>query len=396
VLRFQAPPPLSLYVHFPWCVRKCPYCDFNSHALRDSVPEQAYVDAVLEDLEQELPGVWGRTVHSIFMGGGTPSVFSAPALERLLSGIRARLALHPDAEITLEANPGSAEQERFAGYREAGVNRLSIGIQSLNDSHLNALGRIHDAEQAFRAVRAARVAGFDNINLDLMFGLPDQDSAAARADLESALALQPEHLSWYQLTLEPNTRFHADPPVLPDEDEIGTMQTLGQTVFASHGYTQYEVSAFARAGQQCRHNLNYWQFGDYIGIGAGAHGKITDAASGSVFRRWKKRHPRAYLEASCPTAYLEGERALSESEIVFEYALNRLRLKEPFRLDDFESCCGLQRDWIMPLIQQAQADGLMICDGDLVQHTGPGWLFLNDLLERFLPEEVQNARYRAN
>jgi oxygen-independent coproporphyrinogen-3 oxidase len=360
------------------------------------LPEQAYVDAVLKDLEQELPGTWGRTVHSIFMGGGTPSLFSAPALERLLSGIRARLALHPDAEITLEANPGTAEQERFAGYRDAGVNRLSIGIQSLNDSHLNALGRIHDADQSFRAVRAARDAGFDNINLDLMFGLPDQDSAAARADLESALALQPEHLSWYQLTLEPNTRFHADPPVLPDEDEKWTMQTLGQTVLASHGYTQYEVSAFARAGQHCRHNLNYWQFGDYIGVGAGAHGKITDAASGRVLRRWKKRHPRAYLEAAGATAYLEGERALNESEIVFEYALNRLRLKEPLRLNDFESRCGLQRDWIMPLIQQAQADGLMICDGDLVQHTDSGWLFLNDLLERFLPEEVQNARYRTN
>ncbi len=396
MLRFQAPPPLSLYVHFPWCVRKCPYCDFNSHALRDILPEHAYVDALLKDLEQELPGVWGRTVHSIFMGGGTPSLFSASALERLLSGIRARLALRPDAEITLEANPGSAEQERFAGYRDAGVNRLSIGIQSLNDSHLHALGRIHDAEQSFRAVQAARVAGFDNINLDLMFGLPDQDSAAANADLESALALQPEHLSWYQLTLEPNTRFHTDPPVLPDDDEKWEMQTLGQTVLASHGYTQYEVSAFARAGQRCRHNLNYWEFGDYIGIGAGAHGKITDAASGSVLRRWKKRHPRGYLEAAGPTAYLEGERALSESEIVFEYALNRLRLKEPFRLSEFESCCGLQRDWIMPLIQQAQADGLMLCDGDLVQHTDSGWLFLNDLLERFLPEEVQNARYRAN
>ena len=396
MLRFQAPPPLSLYIHFPWCVRKCPYCDFNSHALRDTIPEQAYVDALLKDLEQELPGVWGRMVHSIFMGGGTPSLFSAPALERLLSGIRARLALNPDAEITLEANPGTAEQERFAGYRDAGVNRLSIGIQSFNDSHLHALGRIHDAEQSFRAVQAARVAGFANINLDLMFGLPDQDCAAANADLESALALQPEHLSWYQLTLEPNTRFHTDPPVLPDDDEKWEIQTLGQTVLASHGYTQYEVSAFARAGQRCRHNLNYWQFGDYIGIGAGAHGKITDAANGSVLRRWKKRHPRAYLEAAGLTAYLEGERALSESEIVFEYALNRLRLKEPFRLSEFESRCGLQRDWIMPLIQRAQADGLMICDGDLAQHTGPGWLFLNDLLERFLPEEVQNARYRAN
>jgi putative oxygen-independent coproporphyrinogen III oxidase len=396
VLRFQAPPPLSLYVHFPWCVRKCPYCDFNSHALRDVLPEHAYIDALLEDLEQELPALWGRTIHTVFLGGGTPSLFSAPAIERLLSRIRARLQLHPDAEITLEANPGTAGQERFAGYRDAGVNRLSLGIQSLSDSHLNALGRIHDAEQSFLAVRAARAAGFDNINLDLMFGLPDQDAAATRADLESALALQPEHLSWYQLTVEPNTRFHADPPVLPDDDEKWAMQTFGQTVLASHGYNQYEVSAFARAGQRCRHNLNYWRFGDYIGIGAGAHGKITDVATGCMRRRWKIRHPRGYLEAAGARAYLDGERALSEPEIVFEYALNRLRLKEPFSLTEFESCCGLKRDWIMPLIQQAHADGLMICDGDLVQHTASGWLFLNDLLERFLPEEVQNAGYRSN
>ena len=396
MFQFQAPPPLSLYVHFPWCVRKCPYCDFNSHALRDALPEHAYIDALLKDLEQELPSLWGRTVHSIFMGGGTPSLFSVSAMDRLLSGIRARLHLHPDAEITLEANPGTAEQERFSGYRDAGVNRLSLGIQSFSNAHLAALGRIHNAEQSLLAVQAARAAGFENINLDLMFGLPDQDSAAARADLESALALRPEHLSWYQLTLEPNTRFHAHPPVLPDDDEKWAMQTIGQSALASHGYTQYEVSAFSRAGRRCRHNLNYWRFGDYIGIGAGAHGKLTDAASGSVRRRWKKRHPRDYLEAAGTTIYLDGERSLSEPEIVFEYALNRLRLREPFSLGEFESYCGLKRDWITPLVQRAHADGLMICDGEFVQHTDTGWLFLNDLLERFLPEEVQNARYRCN
>jgi len=392
VFRFQAPPPLSLYIHFPWCVRKCPYCDFNSHALRDSLPEGAYVDALLKDLEQELPAVWGRTVHTIFMGGGTPSMFSAAAMDRLLSGIRARLSLHPDAEITLEANPGTTEQRRFDGYRDAGINRLSLGIQSLNNTHLEALGRIHSTEQSILAIQAARAAGFDNINMDLMFGLPEQNPEQARADLEAALALQPEHLSWYQLTLEPNTLFHARPPALPNEEEKWAMLTLGRTVLAGHGYTQYEVSAFARGGQGCRHNLNYWRFGDYIGIGAGAHGKITDAGSGCVRRRWKKRHPRDYLEAVSHTRYLEGERELSEAESVFEYALNRLRLKEPFSLSEFETCCGLSRSWITPLIQRAQADGLMVWDGEFVQHTDTGWLFLNDLLERFLPEEVENAR----
>ena len=393
VFQFRAPPPLSLYVHFPWCLHKCPYCDFNSHPLRASLPETAYVETLLKDLEQDLPLVWGRTIHSIFMGGGTPSLFSATAMERLLSGIRSRLQIHPDAEITLEANPGASEQQRFAGYREAGINRLSLGIQSFDDRQLRMLGRIHDSDQAIAAFRAARGAGFDNINLDLMFGLPAQSTEQARADLQTALELQPEHLSWYQLTVEPNTRFHAQPPVLPDEDTKWGIQTAGQPLLASRGYTQYEVSAFARNGLGCRHNLNYWRFGDYLGIGAGAHGKISDAATGYLRRRWKKRHPRAYLDAAATAAFTGGERVLSEAETVFEFALNRLRLREPFSLAEFETRCGLSRCWIMPQVERAEADGLIIKDGEWIRHTETGWLFLNDLLQRFLPEEVEDARY---
>ena len=393
VFRFHAPPPLSLYIHFPWCVRKCPYCDFNSHAARDTLPETAYVEALLQDLEQELPLVWGRTIHTIFMGGGTPSLISATAMEQLLSGIRARVPVHPDAEITLEANPGASEQQRFAGYREAGVNRLSLGMQSFSNVQLRALGRIHDTEQALSAFQAARSAGFDNINLDLMFGLPAQSPERACADLETATALQPEHLSWYQLTLEPNTVFHADPPPLPDEDTKWAMHTAGQTLLAGRGYTQYEVSAFARSGRRCCHNLNYWRFGDYLGIGAGAHGKITDAATASLRRKWKKRHPRAYLEATGHGRFVEGERVLDEAEAVFEFVLNRLRLREPFSLTEFEARCGLNRGWISGPVGRAEADGLLTIDGELIRHTDTGWLFLDDLLQRFLPEEVENDRY---
>jgi oxygen-independent coproporphyrinogen-3 oxidase len=359
--------------------------------MRDRPPEQAYVDALLFDLERELPAIWGRTVASMFMGGGTPSLFSAAAIERLLSGIRARLQLRPDAEITLEANPGTADFARFAGYRNAGVNRLSLGVQSFRDAHLSALGRIHDASEALSAFRAARVAGFDNINLDLMFGLPEQTPLQARADLERALELQPEHLSWYQLTLEPNTLFHAHPPTLPDDEQKWAMQDQGHTLLAKCGYTRYEVSAFARQGSRCEHNLNYWQFGDYLGIGAGAHTKLTDAGRGCVCRKWKKRHPRDYLQATTEGTQVEGEKQLSEAEIVFEYALNRLRLNQPFTLGEFESRCGLERSLILPLIQQAAADGLMVLEGNLVRHTRTGWLFLNNLLERFLPEDARHA-----
>jgi oxygen-independent coproporphyrinogen-3 oxidase len=319
------------------------------------------------------------------MGGGTPSLFSPQAIDTLLSGIRARLPLHPGLEVTLETNPGSAEQAKFAAYRRAGVNRLSIGVQSLNDTHLSALGRIHNAEQAVQAARSARQAGFDNFNLDLMFALPQQSSAQAMADLQAVIDLQPDHLSWYQLTLEPNTLFHARPPALPDDDEKWDMLCRGQSLLAEHGYTQYEVSAHARDGKRCRHNLNYWKFGDYLGIGAGAHGKITSAAEGVIRRTWKRRHPKEYLASAGSRQCVDGKRELTEAETLFEFALNRLRLKRGFELSEFEAACGLERDWMLPFVQQAQHDGLLSFDGELVQHTDQGWQFLNDLLERFLP-----------
>jgi len=364
--------------------------------VQGDLPEDAYIDALLSDLEHELPATWGRTVHSIFIGGGTPSLLSPRGVDRLLSGIRARLPLHPDLEITLEANPGTAEQEHFAGYRQAGVNRLSIGIQSLNNAHLQKLGRIHDAGQAIHAARAARAAGFDNVNLDLMFGLPQQTVEQAIADLRGAIELQPAHLSWYQLTLEPNTLFYAQRPPLPDDDLKWEIQQRGQMLLADSGYTQYEVSAFARDGRRCRHNVNYWQFGDYIGIGAGAHGKITDAGGGVIWRTWKKRHPNAYLGASEPATRRDGKRQLGEAEAVFEFALNRLRLKQPFTLGEFETRCGLARSWIAPIVERACKEGFLIFDGQSVRHTEKGWLFLDNLLERFLPEEVQNARDHAD
>ncbi len=385
MFRFQASPPLSLYIHCPWCARKCPYCDFNSHAIQGELPETEYIEALLRDLEQELPAVWGRTVQSIFIGGGTPSLFSPQAIDQLLGGIRARLTLHPALEITLETNPGSAEQEKFTAYRQAGVNRLSIGIQSLNDTHLKALGRIHDSRQALRAARSARQAGFDNFNLDLMFGLPQQSVAQAIEDLQAVIQLQPAHLSWYQLTLEPNTLFHSRPPALPDDDRKWEMQCRGQSLLAEHGYTQYEVSAYAQAGKHCRHNLNYWKFGDYIGIGAGAHGKITAAAQGEIHRTWKRRHPKHYLASAGTRQCIDGQHKLAESEALFEFALNRLRLKQGFDLREFEAACGLDRNWILPIAQQAQNDGLLTLDGDRVQHTDRGWQYLNDLLELFLP-----------
>jgi putative oxygen-independent coproporphyrinogen III oxidase len=392
MFRFTAPPPLALYIHFPWCARKCPYCDFNSHAARDGVPEQAYIDALLKDLEQEIPAVWGRTVQTVFLGGGTPSLFSATAIDRLLSGTRACLPLNPDAEITLEANPGTVEQAKFAGYRAAGVNRLSIGVQSFSDPRLQALGRVHSAAEAVRAAQVARDAGFDNFNLDLMFGLPGQDVAGAIADLETATQLNPAHLSWYQLTIEPNTLFHARPPVLPDDDLSWAIQEAGQSHLAAHGYTQYEVSAYAQARRRCRHNLNYWRFGDYIGIGAGAHSKLTDTGQGTIARRWKKRQPQAYLASAGTTACLEGRRLLGVGDAVFEFALNRLRLREGFALADFANVCGLGPERIIPLLEQAAAEGLLTLNEDGVRHTERGWRFLNNLIERFLAEEDQHAR----
>ncbi len=338
MFNFKAPPPLSLYIHFPWCIKKCPYCDFNSHAVKNTLPEDAYIQALLKDLDSELPHVWGRTVQSIFMGGGTPSLISPTAMEQLLSGIRARLPLKPGAEITLEANPGSAEQQRFTGYRQAGINRLSIGIQSFNDQQLKNLGRVHNAAEGNRAAQAARDAGFDNFNLDLMFGLPEQTESQALEDLQQAISLQPAHLSWYQLTLEPNTLFHASPPILPDEDTKSAMQQAGQSQLAAHGYTQYEVSAYAQAGRSCYHNLNYWGFGDYIGIGAGAHGKITDGGTGHhPADAGKNATRRRTLTLPAQRPVSNGQRTLTPDEAVFEFALNSLRLKQGFSLVEFES-----------------------------------------------------------
>ncbi len=380
-LAFPAPPPLTLYVHIPWCVRKCPYCDFNSHQADGALPEAAYVDALLADLERELPAVWGRTLHAIFIGGGTPSLFSAEAIDRLLGGLRGLLALKPGLEITLEANPGTLEQGRFAEYRAAGINRLSIGVQSFDAKALERLGRIHGPAEARAAAEAAQAAGFDNINLDLMFGLPGQDITAALADLDRAIALQPAHLSWYQLTLEPNTRFHRFPPELPPPDVVADMAAAGQARLADAGYTRYEVSAYARDGRRCRHNLNYWQFGDYLGIGAGAHQKLTDAAAGRVERSWRLRHPRAYLEAADRVG---GRRALAPEDLVFEYMLNALRLTEGFTPGDFTARTGLPWSSAAGTVESLVARELLEA-GERIRPTPLGARFLDDLVAEFLP-----------
>ena len=318
-------PPLSAYVHIPWCVRKCPYCDFNSHTSDDALPEKAYVEALIADLEQELPAVRGRPLQSIFFGGGTPSLFSAQSIGRILEAMAARVPMATDIEITLEANPGTFEQARFAEYRQAGVSRLSIGVQSFNSVHLERLGRIHDGDEALRALKMARNAGFDNINLDLMHGLPGQTVEEALADLQQALALEPEHLSWYQLTLEPNTVFYSRPPQLPEDDVLWDIQEEGQAVLRSGGFEQYEVSAYARNGRYSRHNLNYWQYGDFIGIGAGAHGKLS-SSEGGIQRYWKTRLPRDYLAAQ--GSFRAGERRLDTGEIPFDFMMNALRLTQ--------------------------------------------------------------------
>lgn len=379
--RFATLPPLSLYVHLPWCVRKCPYCDFNSHAARERIPENEYVDALLRDLERDLPRVWGRTVHTVFIGGGTPSLFAPESIDRLLSGIRARLPLEPAAEVTLEANPGTVELERFRGFRAAGVNRLSIGVQSFDPEKLQALGRIHGPDEARRAAEAARAAGFDNFNLDLMFGLPQQTVDQALNDVRIAIQLAPVHLSVYQLTLEPNTWFHAHPPPLPDDDTAWEMQHRIQTELAAGGYSQYEVSAYTRPGYACRHNLNYWQFGDYLGIGAGAHAKLTDASG--VTRLWKVKHPAEYLRHAGTNAGIGGAQHLTPAHTVTEFMMNALRLNAgvPTRL--FPERTGLPLTVIAAALRQAGAKGWIDDDAEMLRPTATGMRYLNNLLELF-------------
>ncbi|TXH05553.1 MAG: radical SAM family heme chaperone HemW [Nevskiaceae bacterium] len=375
--------PLSLYLHFPWCVRKCPYCDFNSHALRGEMPEDAYVDALLRDLDFELTQYpEARPLHSIFMGGGTPSLFSGAAIGRLLREVRERLAFAPDIEITMEANPGTVDEAHFAGYRAAGVNRLSIGVQSLDATALKALGRIHDPSQARRAVQVARAAGFDNLNLDLMYALPAQTVAAAETDLQALIDLAPDHISYYQLTLEPNTEFAARPPALPDDDAAWQMQEQGQRLLAAHGYAQYEVSAYARAGRRSRHNLNYWQFGDYLGIGAGAHGKRTQDAV--IARRARHKHPRRYLDAAGGDAALQEHREVPPADRPFEYLMNALRLNQGFAEADYERRTGLPLAPLRPALVRARDDGLLLGDASGWWASPLGLRHLNGLLTRFL------------
>lgn len=375
--------PLALYLHFPWCVRKCPYCDFNSHAARGELEEDAYVDALIRDLDFELAAAPAAApITSIFCGGGTPSLFSGRALGRLLEAVAARLRFAADIEITLEANPGTADAGNFRDYRAAGINRLSIGVQSLDPAQLKRLGRIHGPEEAVAAYDAARVAGFDNINLDLMYALPQQTPAEAEADLRQACALQPEHLSYYQLTLEPNTEFAAHPPPLPDDDAAWTMQLAGQALLAQQGYAQYEVSAYARAGRQCRHNRNYWEFGDYIGIGAGAHGKRS--AAGGIVRRARHKHPRTYLQAAGGGAALQEEKTIAAAELPFEYAMNALRLNEGFALPEFERRSGLAAAVLAPVLERVRRKGLIEEQGARVRASALGRAHLNALLREFL------------
>jgi oxygen-independent coproporphyrinogen-3 oxidase len=375
--------PLSLYLHFPWCVRKCPYCDFNSHALRGEVPEDAYIAALLNDLDFELREAESRPLISIFMGGGTPSLFSGRALARLLEGVAKRLSFASDIEITLEANPGTIDEAHFADYRAAGINRLSIGVQSLNAEQLKRLGRIHDPTAVRSAVDVARRAGFTNLNLDLMFALPQQTPDEAERDLRDALALEPEHLSYYQLTLEPNTEFAARPPALPDDDTAWAIQSRGVELLAQAGFARYEVSAYARDGRQARHNLNYWQFGDYLGIGAGAHGKRSTA--GAIERRARQKHPRLYLDSAGTQAVLQQRNAIDRDELPFEFCMNALRLDDGFAWTTFEQRTGLPRNALDAFAAQARDRGLVVADSDGVRPTLLGLQHLNALLTMLLP-----------
>ena len=461
MFNFAALPPLALYIHIPWCVRKCPYCDFNSHEKKTELPERAYVDTLLDDLEHDLPRVWGRgakgaerhamgssrsderaagmspwtlgaagtaepkgvagatseagqssdvagRISSIFIGGGTPSLFSPESLDRLLSGLRARLVFNPNIEITLEANPGASELQKFHEFRAAGINRLSIGIQSFNDDKLHALGRIHGRREAIAAAEMAHEAGFDNFNLDLMFALPEQRIEQELADVNTAIALEPTHISLYQLTIEPNTLFHSHTPVLPDDDAAWHMQEQCQLRLAEHGFGQYEISAYARAGRQCRHNLNYWEFGDYLGIGAGAHAKLTAAPQQHITRLWKLKQPRAYMEKTAApegnseriaseqrspaSPYIDGENRLTPDDAALEFMMNALRLSNGFAEQLFAQHAGLPLSHIEGPLHTAQERGWLVWDNHTIRPTATGSRLLNDLLQLFMPDRPSAGR----
>jgi putative oxygen-independent coproporphyrinogen III oxidase len=379
---FTTLPPLSLYIHLPWCVKKCPYCDFNSHTYESGLPEEEYINSLIDDLENQLPTIWGRRIVSVFVGGGTPSLFSAESIHKLVSTLRSHLNCLPNMEITMEANPGTVEQEKFNGFYQAGINRLSIGVQSFDDKKLQSLGRIHNANEACNAVAVARKAGFENINLDLMFGLPGQTLEQGLSDLQQAIDLSPQHISWYQLTIEPNTFFYSHPPITPEDDDIWELQLQGQKILQNAGYHQYEISAYAKNNQRCEHNLNYWQFGDYLALGAGAHGKISRGDTGEISRYWQVRKPADYicLNAENKTS---GREKLAAKQIVFEFMLNSLRLKQGFETQTFEQHTGLSSKVISVQCDKAIDKGLLQKNENGYAATKQGYLFLNDLINLF-------------
>ncbi|UUO24888.1 radical SAM family heme chaperone HemW [Colwellia sp. M166] len=377
-------PPLSLYIHIPWCVEKCPYCDFNSHALKHAIPEQDYIAQLLLDLDTDITrfNLSDRPLHSIFIGGGTPSLFSAPAIEQLLTQVLQRFEHKADIEITLEANPGTVEADKFIGFFNGGVSRLSVGVQSFASDKLIKLGRIHDSQQAKTAANLASECGVKSFNLDLMHGLPDQSVEHALDDLKTAISLNPTHISWYQLTIEPNTAFHSKPPKLPQDEVLWNIQDQGIALLNQAGYQQYEISAYSKPEYQCQHNLNYWQFGDYLGIGCGAHGKITDVDHQKIYRTVKVKHPKGYLDTSRKA--LDKLHTVTAEELSFEYMMNRLRLFSGFSLDDYQAYTGLNTDTVLPTLLQAKTKGLMEFDGTLWSVSKLGHRYLNDLLEMFL------------
>lgn len=382
-------PPLALYIHIPWCIRKCPYCDFNSHAVKGDIPEKQYIDALIADLHVEQRAAQGREISSIFIGGGTPSLFSSDAIAEILQRAQQIIPFASGIEITMEANPGTFERQRFAGFKNAGVNRLSIGVQSFNNDHLTRLGRIHSGDEARAAISAANEIGFSHLNIDLMHGLAGQTSQQAMLDIETAIQLEPDHLSWYQLTIEPNTEFHARPPVLPDDESLWQIQEQGQKLIAAAGFKQYEVSAYAKTNAQAQHNLNYWQFGDYIGIGAGAHGKLTllkestlgdEQQAFEIIRRWKKRSPKAYLSNIDP---LGEQSIINTQELGFEFMMNALRLSQGVDTGLFQAHTGLPIETLQTTLNKAVNAGLLTAS-DRITPTRKGTLFLNDLLELFI------------
>lgn len=384
MLQFKVPIPLSLYIHLPWCVRKCPYCDFNSHAASDNLPEELYVNALLKDLEEQLPRIWGRRLVSIFFGGGTPSLFSPQVIEKILLGVNARLNFNPAIEITLEANPGTIDESRFKGFRAAGVNRLSIGIQSLQNEKLKLLGRIHDRDYALRAIDAAVNAGFNNFNVDLMHGLPNQSLQDAMSDVQDALQFQPPHFSWYQLTIEPNTVFYKHPPTLPEDDKLWEIQEQGIKILSANQLKQYEVSAYAKENAECTHNKNYWEFGDYLGIGAGAHSKITDIENGLILRQEKMKQPKDYLDPQ--KNFVAKEFTVNDKEVVFEFMLNALRLTQGIATELFTERTGLPFSILEPTLSILKNKKLLSDDPARLCATEMGQRFLNDVIEMFLSE----------